>query len=46
MIVAHNSLQTDHIFNEAFKIHKDASAFKLGAIVSQEGKPINYTLDI
>ena len=34
------SIGTD--FNETFKIHTDASAFQLGAVISQKGKPIDF----
>ena len=29
-------------FNETFKIHTNDSAFQLGAIISQKGKPIAF----
>ena len=29
-------------FNEAFKINTDASAFQLGAVIRQKGKPISF----
>ena len=29
-------------FNETFKIHTDASAFQLGAVISQKGKTITF----
>ena len=29
-------------FNETFKIHIDASAFRLGAVTRQKGKPITF----
>ena len=29
-------------FNETFKIHTDASAFQLGAVIIQKGKPIAF----
>ena len=39
-IVARDTLLAYHNFNEAFKIHTNASAFQLGAVIIQEGK--NY----
>ena len=39
-IVDRNSLLTYPDFNENFKIHTDASDFKLGAVILQKGKPI------
>ena len=41
-IVARDSLLTYPHFNETFKIHTDASAFQLGAIIIQKGKPISF----
>ena len=41
-IVAHNTLLTYPDFNETFKIHTDASALQLGAIIIQKGKPIAF----
>ena len=38
----HDNLLTDQDFNETFKIHTDASAFQLGAVIIQEGKPIDF----
>ena len=29
-------------FNETFKIHTNASAFQLGAFISQKDKPIDF----
>ena len=29
-------------FNEAFKIHTDASAFQLGVVISQKYTPISF----
>ena len=40
--MACNNLLTYPDFNETFKIHTDASAFQLGAVVSQKGKPIAF----
>ena len=40
-IVAHDNLLTYPDFNETFKINTDASAFQLGAVISQKVKPIN-----
>ena len=39
--MARNNLLTYLDFNEAFKIHTDASAFQLGAFISQKDKPID-----
>ena len=41
-IVARNTSLTYPYFNEAFKIHTDASAFQLGAVIIQIGKPIYF----
>ena len=41
-IVAHDTLSTYPYFNETFQIHTDASAFQLGAFISQKGKPIGF----
>ena len=41
-IMARNNLLTYPGFNETFKIHTNASAFQLGAVVSQKGKPIAF----
>ena len=41
-IVACNTLLTYPYFNEAFKIHTDASAFQLGAVMSHKVKPIAF----
>ena len=38
--MAHNTLSTNPDFNETFKSHTDASAFQLGAVIIQKGKPI------
>ena len=37
--VAHDTLSTYAYFNETLKIHNDASAFQLGAVISQKDKP-------
>ena len=29
-------------FNETFKVHNDDSAFQLGAVITQKGKPIAF----
>ena len=39
-ILAHETLPTYPDFNETFKIHPNASAFQLGAVISQKDKPI------
>ena len=39
-IVARDTLLTYPDFNETFKINTDASAFQLGAVVSQKGNTI------
>ena len=41
-IVARDNLLTYQYFNETFKIHTDASAFHLGAVIIQKGKPIAF----
>ena len=41
-IVAHDTLSTYPYFNETFQTHTDASAFQLGAVISQKGKPIVF----
>ena len=40
--MAHDTLSTYPDFNETFKIHTDASAFQLGAVISQKGKTIAF----
>ena len=37
---AGNTLLTYTYLDEAFKIHTNVSAFQLGAVISQKGKPI------
>ena len=39
-IVAHDTLLIYPYFNETCKIHVDANALQLGAVISQKGKPI------
>ena len=41
-IVACDTLLTYPDFNETFKIHTNASAFQLGAVISQKVKPIAF----
>ena len=41
-IVARDNLLTYLDFNKTFKIHADASVFRLGAVISQKGKPIAF----
>ena len=41
-IVVRNTLSTYLDFNEEFKIHINASALQLGAVISQEGKHIAF----
>ena len=41
-ILAYNNLLSYTDFNEIFKIHTDASAFQLGTVISQKGKPIAF----
>ena len=41
-IVAHDTLLTYTDFNDPFKIHTDASAFQVGAIIGQKDKPIAF----
>ena len=40
--MAHDNLLTYPDFYEKFKIHTDDSAFQLGAVISQTGKPIDF----
>ena len=40
--MARNTLLTYPGFNETFKIHTDASAFQLVAVIIQEVKPIAF----
>ena len=39
---ARNTLLTYPDFNETFKIHINASAFQLGSVIIQKGKPIAF----
>ena len=39
-IMACDTLLTYPDFNETFKMHSDSSAFELGAVIIQKGKPI------
>ena len=41
-IVARNAFLTYPYFNETFKIHVDAIAFQLGAVIIQKYKPIAF----
>ena len=41
-IVACDTLLTYQEFNETFKIHTNNSVFKLGAVIFQKGKPIDF----
>ena len=41
-IVACDIVLNNPDFNETFKIHTDASVFKLGAVIIQKGKPIAF----
>ena len=41
-IMARDTLLTYTDFNETFKDHTNASAFQLGAVISQKGKTINF----
>ena len=41
-IVARDTLLTYPDLNETFKIHTNASAFQLGAVISQKVKPIAF----
>ena len=41
-IVARDTLLTYLDFNETFKIHNDASAFQLGEVIIQKGKPVDF----
>ena len=40
--MACNTLLTYPDINEAFKIHTNASAFQLGVVIWQQGKPIAF----
>ena len=41
-IMARDTLSTYPGFNKTFKIHTDVSAFQLGVVISQKGKPIAF----
>ena len=41
-IVAHNNVFPHRYFNATFKIDTNASAFQLGAVISQKIKPIAF----
>ena len=41
-IVARDNLSTYLDFNDTFKIHTDARAFQLGAVIVHKGKPIAF----
>ena len=41
-IGAHDTLSTYPYFNETFKIHTNVSAFQLGVVIIQKGKPIDF----
>ena len=41
-IVARDTLSTYPNFIETFKIHTNANAFQLGAVISHKGKPIAF----
>jgi len=41
-IIAKETLLAYPNFNKPFKIYTDASHYQLGAVVSQEGKPIAF----
>ena len=41
-IMVRDTLLTYPDFNETFKIHTNASAFQLGAVISQKGRPIAF----
>ena len=40
--MARDTLLTYPYFNETFKIYTDSSAFQLGAVIIQKGKPITF----
>ena len=40
--MACDTLLTYTDYYKAFKIHTDTSAFQLGTVISQKGKPINF----
>jgi len=41
-VIAKETLLACHSFNKPFQIHTDDSHYQLGAVVSQEGKPIAF----
>jgi len=41
-VIAKETLLAYPNFNKPFQIHTDASHYQLGAVVSQEGKPIAF----
>jgi len=41
-VIAKETLLACPNFNKPFQIHTDASHYQLGAVVSQEGKPIAF----
>jgi len=41
-IIAKETLLAYHNFNKTFQIHTDASHYQLGAVASQEGKPMAF----
>ena len=43
-IVARNYLLAYPDFNKRFEIHTNARNFQLGAVISQEGKPIDFCI--
>ena len=40
--MARDNLSTYPDFNETFKIHTNASALQLGAVIRQKGKPTTF----
>jgi len=43
-VIAKETLLACLDFNKPFQIHTDASHYQLGAVVSQEGKPMAFYL--